>query len=362
MTDRRSDTADVKALLQARIESLARELAPDGARAGKYWIARNPTRDDRRAGSFWISLTGIPGAWRDEATGDKGDVIGLVQYITGLEFKPAMQWARDWLGIERIDNESIRRARRQVEASRESHERQGAALLVKQRRQAFAAWLKGSDVAGSLADRYLGTRGIDLARLARPPGPLRFGARRHLETGLTFPALLALMTGPDPEGRTEGIPYALHCTFLADDGSGKAPVKPVRKIWPSYVGGTIRLARGETGLPPAEAARQGLVDTLCLCEGVEDGLSIALACPELRVWAAGTLGNLQHIVLPECCGEVIVAADNDWGKPQAAKQLEAGLSALARQGRRVSVARSFVGKDANDALLAGGGGYGEARA
>jgi hypothetical protein len=353
MSDRRRDTADVKALLQARIESLVKELAPDGRRAGAYWIARNPTRDDRQAGSFWIKISGAPGAWRDEATGDKGDVIGLVQYITGLDFKGAMQWSRDWLGLARLDDATVRDARRQVETSREDDARRHAQLLEKNRRRAFAQWLAAAeDLEDTPVARYLRTRGIDLARLARPPGALRFAARRHLETGLTFPAMLALMTGPDPTGASEGVPYAVHCSFLADDGLGKAPVRPARKIWPSYVGATIRLTRGETGLTPREAAAHGLRDTLCLCEGVEDGLSLALAAPELRVWAAGTLGNLQHVTLPECCGEVIVAVDNDWGKPQAARQLEAGLDALARQGRPVRIARSHFGKDANDALLA----------
>jgi hypothetical protein len=121
-------------------------------------------------------------------------------------------------------------------------------------------------------------------------------------------------------------------------------------MWPSYAGGAIRLARGETGMTPGEAAKHGLLDTLCLCEGVEDGLSIALACPELRVWATCALGNLGQIRLPECCAEVIVAADNDWGKPQAMRQLEAAIVALRAQGRPVRVARSAIGKDANDAL------------
>jgi hypothetical protein len=351
---RPTDTADVKAMLQARIESLAKHLAPDGQRAGRYWMARNPTRDDRRIGSFWIAISGTPGAWRDEATGDKGDVFGLIGYCTGLPFRDVMQWARDWLGIARLDDGKIREARAAVRAMEGADEKEAARLLAHNRRKAFALWLKASEkLTATPVETYLRTRCIDLAALRHPPRALRFAPRRHTETGMTLPAMLALMSGPDPSGGAEAVPYAVHCTFLANDGMGKAPVTPVRKMWPSFKGGAIRLSNGETKLRPSEAAKQGLLDTLCLCEGVEDGLSIAMACPELRVWAVGSLGNLAHQRLPECCAEVIVAADNDWGKPQAMKALDTAIETLVAQGRPVRVARSPVGKDANDALLSG---------
>ena len=345
----RTELADIKALLQSRIDSLVRELAPQGSRAGKYWMAKNPTRDDKRAGSFWIAMSGVPGSWRDEATGDKGDVLSLISYITGLDFKHTMQWARDWLGLARLDDTAIRTARAKVQHSTVNDEAREADLLQRKRGQAFALWLKATDkLGGTPVDTYLRSRGIDMTRLKAPPRALRCGVRKHLESGLVLPCMMALMTGDTEK------PFAVHCTFLAPDGSGKAAVTPARKIWPSFKGSAIRLARGETGMTPGEAAKQGLLDTLVLCEGVEDGLSIALACPEYRVWAAGSIGNLAHIALPTCCADVIIAADNDWGKPQAQKQLETAIAALAAQGRPVRVARSSVGKDANDALRAGG--------
>ncbi len=351
--DRRQEMArelsDIKALLQSRALALAQQLAPDGARAGKYWIAKNPTRADRHAGSFWITVAGTaPGAWRDEATGDKGDVIGLVQYITGHDFRRALDWCRDWLGLARLDDDAIRRARAQREHSAAHDAAREARMLADNRRRAFALWLKASErLAATPVETYLRTRGIELDALASPPRAIRFGVRKHLEDGRSWPCMLTTMTGPD------NTCWAVHCTFLALDGGGKAPVTPARKIWPSFKGAVMRLARGETGLPADDAAKQGLVDTLCLCEGVEDGLSIAMACPELRVWAAGSLGNLAHVTLPACAGDVVVCADNDWGKPQAARQLEAAIVALSRQGRKVRVARSPVGKDANDCLLSG---------
>jgi DNA primase len=127
-------------------------------------------------------------------------------------------------------------------------------------------------------------------------------------------------------------------------------VRPVRKIWPSFKGAAIRLWRGDSGLSIERAAAHGLRETLVLCEGVEDGLSLAMALPECRIWAVGTLGNIGAQVLPECVDDVIVCADNDWGKPQAERQLTQALARLSAQGVEVRVARSHVGKDVNDAL------------
>ncbi len=88
----------------------------------------------------------------------------------------------------------------------------------------------------------------------------------------------------------------------------------------------------------------------CLCEGVEDGLSIALAVPEFRIWCSYSLSNLGNIAVPKCAGKVIVACDNDWGKPGAEAQLARALEALKAQGVPVFEARSPLGKDFNDCL------------
>lgn len=347
---RASDIPELKALLQARIGDLVRELTPDGKLTHGYWMARNPTRADAHAGSFWVIVARpgkSPGAWRDEATGDKGDIIDLIAYCCGGDRGAALKWARGWLNFEAMPPAERRQAREHQVQARVAREQQAAELLATNRRRAKACYIeaKQGKLIGSVVDRYLRGRGIDLRELARLPGALGCVARmRHTESNSFWPVMVAAMTGPD------GTVWAVHRTFLAADGSGKAPVVPARKIWPSFAGAVIKIARGETGMPDAEAARHGLIDTLVICEGVEDGLSIALARPDLRVWAAGSLGNLAHVLLPSCCERVIVAADNDWGKPQALAQLDRALAALHAQHVPVRVARSPIGKDFNDAI------------
>ncbi len=346
-----SDIADIKALLLASVESLARELAPEGKRAGAYWIARNPTRADQHAGSFWIALTGAPGAWRDEATGDKGDVFGLIQYCCGLDFLGAKRWARGWLGLETLSQVEINRRVQRAETDQRAQAEQAKGDAKTYRRWAFAQFMaaKKQPFSGSPADRYLQARGIDVARLDRVPGVLGWlPAVRHIETHTTWPVMLAAFTGPDDKV------VAVHRTFLAEtDGRwSKAPIAPARKIWPSYAGAAIRLWRGKSGLSIGEAINCGLRETLVLTEGVEDGLCVALAVPGLRVWCAGSLANLGKIQLPSAIDDVIICADNDWGKRQAARQFDKAVAALARQQVTVSVARSPWGKDVNDALNA----------
>ncbi|MGL4397624.1 MAG: DUF7146 domain-containing protein [Hyphomicrobium sp.] len=349
-----SDMQTVKALLQTRIQELVRQVAPDGRLQYGYWVARNPSRDDRKPGSFYIFVDRAgktPGAWRDEASGDKGDIIDLICMTQRIDRGEALRWAKAWLNYEKLPQAAVASAvahQKKIEAERDQRE---AAVLAENQKRAFGLFVaskndgkKPKDFLKTIAHQYLLSRGIDVSLLARVPGCLGSIPRhRHSETNTFWPVMVAGF-------QDDRSIKAVHRTFLLPDGSGKADVTPVRKIWPSYRGLAIRLWRGETKMAPDEAAKHGLLDTLALVEGVEDGLSVALARPDLRVWAAGSLGNLEHIQLPACCAEVIVCADNDWGKPQAERSLNRGLEALARQGRKVRVARSPIGKDMNDAL------------
>jgi hypothetical protein len=135
----------------------------------------------------------------------------------------------------------------------------------------------------------------------------------------------------DPNGSFAGISI----TWLCADGSGKAPVDPPRKIFGTYRGGSVRLA------PPGER--------LVLCEGVETGLSIRQACPELPVWCALSASNLPRVDLPVIVREVLIAADADEGGEKAAR---AAADKFLRERRHVWIARPEQGFDFNDYLTA----------
>ena len=343
---------DVRALLISRIDSLAADLAPEGRRYGSYWIAKNPTRVDRSAGSFWVHLTSRPGAWTDAATGDKGDVFGLIAYCLGYggDFRKTMAWAKDWLGLAGMPDAErariVRKARDYVADQAEPDDRE-------KKKKAFGIFVASKKRAflGSPADLYLQGRSIDVRALGRMPGSLGWLPDCWCsDTKSKMPAMIAGFASP-----SGGI-VAVHRTYLMQQGGVwvKADIASPRKIWPSFRGAAIRLWRGASKLDVAEAeklaAESGVLETMALCEGVEDGLSLALARPDLRIWAAGSLGNIGALTLPKCVDEVIVCADNDWSKIEAQKQLGRSVEHLIAQGATVSIARAHIGKDVNDQL------------
>ncbi|WP_414462938.1 toprim domain-containing protein [Hyphomicrobium sp. DY-1] len=349
--------SEIKAMLQTQIEPLARALCPQGSRSGKWWLASNPTRADDKP-SLGIGLTGVPGAWKDFATGDAGDVFDLIAYVNGFpsmkqDVRETMRFARAWLGIEGAAPAQVQTRIHAAKVDAERRAKEAAARLEKAQRRAKAIYLDAKKLPfnDTLAATYLATRGLDVRTLGRPLGCLGYlDEMWHSDSDSKWPVMIAAFT--DNDGRA----VAIHRTYLARDGRSKAPVTPARKIWPAFGGAAIRLWRGESGLSidkaNEQARKHGTRETLILVEGVEDGLSVAIAAPQYRVWCAGSLSNLANIKLPECVDEVIVCADNDWGKSQAQQLLERGIDALGSQNVVVRVARSNRGKDMNDALVA----------
>ena len=217
----------------------------------------------------------------------------------------------------------------------------------RRRRAALRLFLEAKpSLAGTPAADYLAARGIDLALLARQPRSLRFHpALPHHESGRVFPALIAGVVGPG------GAFSATHRTWIQQDEAGgwiKARVANPKLSLGIVAAGCIPIWRGASGKSLKDAPGDEVV---VIGEGIETCLSIALACPELRVVAAVSLGNLGRVALPDQVRSVILAADNDI-KDAARRGLQRAVDLHLAAGRSVRVARSPVGKDFNDALRA----------
>lgn len=190
-------------------------------------------------------------------------------------------------------------------------------------------WRQTTPIAGTLAARYLAARGL----VGPYPSALRYLARcEHTETGQWLPALVAAVTIS-----LGGEVVALHRTYLALDGSGKADVTPVKKALGRIRGGGVRLA--EPGL------------VLVIGEGVETCLSVQQATG-LPCWAVLGASNMSNLVLPQppLAGTVIIAADRDPAGVQAAY---AAAQCWQTEGRRVRVMLPPPDQDFNDVLLDG---------
>ena len=131
----------------------------------------------------------------------------------------------------------------------------------------------------------------------------------------------------------DDTPLAIHRTFLARDGAGKAPVDPQKMMLGPCRGGAVRLA--EPG------------DVLMVGEGIETCLA-AMQATGHPAWAALSTSGLRTLDLPDDVRDVIVLADGDDAGEAAARDC---AWRWKREGRRVRIARPPQGMDFNDMLL-----------
>lgn len=275
-----------------------------GHRAGATWMARCPAHDDSSP-SLAISA-GRHGKVlvRCHAGCDQRDVIAALSErslwdATGK--RPG--------GIARKHRKNLER-----EPDPDAKARTEAALAI---------WRASQDIAGSLAETYLRSRGIALSPL---PG-LRFHPGLKHASGGVWPAMVAMVVN----GET-GEALAIHRTFLARDGHGKAPVDPPKMMLGPCRGGVVRF--GEPG------------DVLMVGEGIETCLA-AMQATGKPAWAALSTSGLRSLDLPNALRDVIVLADGDEPGEAAAQSC---ARRWQREGRSVRIARPPRGMDFNDLL------------
>jgi hypothetical protein len=191
-------------------------------------------------------------------------------------------------------------------------------------RVAIALWEAAQPATGTLVETYVASRKLHLPL----PPTLRFHPALKHSTGSMWPAMIALVTRG-----TDDKPLAIHRTFLARDGSGKAPVLPQRMMLGPCRGGAVRLGN------PA--------DVLMVGEGIESCLA-AIQATGRPAWAALSTSGLRTLELPVEVRDVIVLADADYPGEVAAR--DAALR-WKREDRRVRIARPPRGMDFNDLLL-----------
>ncbi len=161
-------------------------------------------------------------------------------------------------------------------------------------------------------------------------------------TGPKFPAVHSAFRGP------AGTVTACHVTFLDPLKPAKAPVEPPKLMRGEASGAVIEIAHGRTG---RAFWQTGIASDLILCEGIETGLSLAIAIPEARVWAGGSITNMGNApVSLACIGRIFLARDNNEGNATAQQQLERVIDQLDRAGKPLVVMASHVGDDFNDLI------------
>jgi hypothetical protein len=132
-----------------------------------------------------------------------------------------------------------------------------------------------------------------------------------------------------------GEAFAVHRTYLRNDGSGKANVEPPKAMLGRVGGGAVRLTQGER--------------RLVVAEGIETALSLAsgLFRKPATIWAALSTSGIRGLHLPPAPGRLAIAPDGDDAGRQAAHALADRAHGL---GWQVSLLTAPDGRDWNDIL------------
>lgn len=332
MTDWRNNLSisDLKWQLQQNILHLVDRYCPGGFIDGDLYWARNPARADNNIGSFNVRVRGSGnhqvGMFHDFAAPEySGDIIDFFTvFVCGAmpgskQRGEAIREAKNYLGIP-----VTQRLAPAIPTGTNSYSRSGdnGDLHDKQKR-ARDRWIGRAKPiqAGDPVWRYLiETRKIPVNQFDKPPGAIRFLEQaRHAETDTHWPAMLSAMVN------AKGKIIALHTTFLTPDGQ-KAPVSPVKKMWPSMKGASVPLAKGKSGLSAGKAREQGLCDDrVVFTEGIEDALSWRVMCPDDRVHAVGSIGNFGNLPIFHCADTILIVRDRfkaDQDKRDFLRQLD----------------------------------------
>lgn len=249
-----------------------------------------------------------------------GDAIDYLRETRGLSFRQALEWLG---GADLPIISPVERERRESEA------------IARRRRDiadAQAFWESGLDPRGTPAEIYLrDVRGITMTL----PPSIRYGrvpAARDPETDewTSFgPAVLCAI-----HDREEEV-CGLQRIFVRKDGAGKAAMRKPKLSLGRVSGAAMRLG-------PVRP-------TVIVCEGPEDGLSLAQEIPDCSVWVTLGTGLMPLVEYPPEVSEIVIAGQND-GPGRVA--VEKAGDALLQQGFAVrTMFPDPVFKDWNGQLL-----------
>lgn len=279
-------------------------------RAGDEWKGCCPFHPDRSP-SFTIYLDSKSGHWKAHCFAGcfHGDALDYVQRIHSVGLVEAVELLEG--GRLPVISMSVAHSAHAREASRTA--------------EAQALWERALPATGTLAETYLRSRGI----LGPIPPSIRYA---HISPGKGSqrPALVARVSD------SQDCLIGLQRTFLSQNGASKAAMTKPKLSLGKIAGGSIRL--GELN----ERA------VLTVCEGLEDGLTLAqeLGGP---VWVAAGASMLPSMQFPDCVRSIVIGADNDEAGRVAANK---AANAYTSRGLTVRIIRPLEGyKDFNAELM-----------
>jgi hypothetical protein len=315
---RRRDNAALDTARALPLEAGLLDCAVALKRIGRELVGPCP----RCGGSDRFSINPAKSLWNCRGCGGRGnDALSLAMHIAGCGFREA---------VERLTGEPSKVAlmprpyARRIQSSGERASRSEAALTV---------WANAKDPRGSLVERYLAGRGLELQGDIAG-NVIRFHSacpwRDDNGALIGVPCMVALYR----DIRSDR-PVAIHRTALTTAG-GKLFGRGSRRAWGPAAGAAVKLDADD-------AVSMGLV----LGEGIESCLA-ARQMGLRPVWALGGAGQVATFpLLPGVEGLTLLEEDDDASR----KAVEACAARWRAAGCDVLFAKSLFGKDANDAIM-----------
>jgi hypothetical protein len=203
--------------------------------------------------------------------------------------------------------------RAKIERQKAEAARRDQDYAAQQLGKARYLWRTARPAAGTPAESYLRSRGIDCP----PPATIRFLESRKAEHHPAMICPFGLAQEPEPgllaidESSISGV----HLTLLRPDGLGKADVEPNKIMVGSSLGAPIVLVPMNDLLG------------LAITEGIEDALS-AHVTSGLGAWAAGSADRLPALadVVPDFADCINIAVDDNEAGRRGAQKLARPLS------------------------------------
>ncbi|MFC3726466.1 DUF7146 domain-containing protein [Neoaquamicrobium sediminum] len=324
----RRDASDLAHRLGRQAEAVCKRYLGAGRRQGNYWQVGDVRNAPGR--SMFVRLKdtvkGPAGKWSDAATGEHGDLLDVIRESLGLiDFADVAEEARIFLSMPP-----------DPEPAPQQHTRTPAPSGSAEAARRLIAMCQPN--SGTLVEAYLRGRGITALHGC---GSLRFHSRcyyrpdEHSPTE-TWPAMVAAVT--DLTGRITGA----HRTWLAPDGSGKAPISIQRKAMGDLLGHAVRF--GLSG------------DVLAAGEGIESVLSAREVMPGMSAAAALSAAHLAAIRFHDALRRLYVVRDNDRAGDGARNTLIERASAVGVEAIALSPMLGDFNEDlrtfGRDALMA----------
>lgn len=307
----RLDASELAHRLGRQAETVCREYLDAGRRQGNYWQVGDVRNTPGR--SMYVRLRDSPkgpaGKWTDAQSGEHGDLLDVIRESLGLiDFSDVAEEARRFLSLPHPEPEPP--PKRHASTPVPSGSAEAARRLV----------AMSQPISGTLVETYLHGRGITVLH---GTGNLQFHPRcyyRPDDHGPTeqWPAMIAAVT--DLSGKITGA----HRTWLAPDGSGKAPIDIQRKAMGDLLGNAVRF--GIAG------------DVMAAGEGIETILSARQTIPGMAMAAGLSAAHLAAILFPDTLRRLYIVRDNDQAGDDARDSLieranAAGIEAVVLSPR-----------------------------